>query len=258
LIVTLLSDFGTADSYVAAMKGVILSQDPGIRIVDITHEIAAHDFEEGAFLLLGACGEFPAGTVHLAVVDPGVGSPRRGIAIRTGAYHFVGPDNGIFSYAVEREGPGEAYVIENQRWLARRRGTTFHGRDVFAPVAARLATGSPIEEVGGRIEDPVVLPSLGAEPLGEGSYRGRVLHVDRFGNCVTNFTRALTAGSSSFRLRAGETWIDEVRPFYAARAGDSPFLIWGSGGFLEISVDRGDAAGRLGLFRGTPVVLMLG
>jgi S-adenosyl-L-methionine hydrolase (adenosine-forming) len=257
MIVTLLTDFGSADSYVGAIKGVILSHDPRIRIVDITHEVAAHDVEEGAFLLLGAFAEFPPGTVHMAVVDPGVGSHRRGVAIQVGRYLLVGPDNGIFSYVLERNGPGEAYAIENEAWTVPRRSTTFHGRDIFAPTAAKLALGGRIEEAGPKIGSPVTLPSLRVDRASDGSLRGRVLHVDRFGNCVTSFTREQIADAAGLQIRAGGAVIGEMRAFYAAAIGEGPFLIWGSGGFLEISVDRGNAARSLGLVRGAPLTLTL-
>jgi len=259
VIVTLLTDFGTADHFIGAMKGVILSHDVRIQLVDITHEVPRHGVMEAAFILLNACREFPMGTVHLAVVDPGVGSARRGIAIRAGDHFFVGPDNGIFSYALERAPDIEAREITNRDLFRPRASSTFHGRDVFAPVAAALATGTELAEVGSHVND---LVSLGPIPprLEEGVLLGRILHVDRFGNCVTSFSREDVAGwgDEGFHLRAGSAEIRELLPFYAAGTPGDPFLIWGSAGFLEISLNRGAADRLLDLTAGAPVSLHRG
>jgi S-adenosyl-L-methionine hydrolase (adenosine-forming) len=256
VIVTLLTDFGTSDHFVAAMKGVILSRDAGIRVVDITHDIPRHGVEEAAFVLLNAWREFPTGTVHLAVVDPGVGSARRGIAIGAESHFFVGPDNGIFSHALEGVPAAEARELANRDLVRPRASSTFHGRDVFAPVAAALATGTPLQEVGPLVDELVSLESV-RPSLENGALQGRILHVDRFGNCVTSFSRedVVGWGDEGFHLRVGAAEIRDLLPFYAAGTPGEPFLIWGSAGFLEISLDRDAADRALGLATGAPVSL---
>src|SRR5262249_24004914 len=188
-MITLLTDFGLSDYFVPAVKGVILTISPETKIIDITHDVAAQDVQSAAFLL-GACyHNFPTGTVHVAVVDPGVGSSRRAIVVVTGDYFFVGPDNGIFSFVYVRETDVRVYRIMNDQHFRHPVSPTFHGRDVFGPVAAHLARGVKPEEIGEEIEDYVraELPRPRfVEP--QGVIEGRVIHIDRFGNCVTNFT----------------------------------------------------------------------
>lgn len=256
MIVTLLTDFGTADHFAGAMKGVILGIAPGAAVVDLTHEVPPQDVRAGAFTLLAAYGSFPPGTVHVAVVDPGVGSARRAIAADAGGHRFVGPDNGLLSWVLEREGDARVFHVTREELFRRPVSTTFHGRDVFAPVAARLAAGMDAAELGPEIADAVRLGSLRPERLPDGGLRGEVLHVDRFGNCVTGFTRDDLGGAGdAFTLRAGAREIRAVRRFYADAAPGEPFAVWGSAGFLEISVNRASAARLLGLAPGEPVTL---
>ena len=238
-VITLLTDFGTADYFVGAVKGAILSVNPAAVVVDITHEIPPQDIEAGAFTLLAAYKTFPAGTIHVAVVDPGVGSTRRPIILSANEQFFVGPDNGLFSYIYDREPSHRIVHVTSDRYFRPSVSTTFHGRDIFAPVAAALSTGIAVEEFGAEIDDAVQLPSL-ESPL-------RIINIDRFGNCVTNIRRA----EKSLVIN-GRT-IREVRRFYGEGDGESLFAIWGSAGFLEISVNGGSAAKVLGVKRGDEI-----
>jgi S-adenosyl-L-methionine hydrolase (adenosine-forming) len=257
-IITLLTDFGTADYFVAAMKGVILTAHPGATLVDISHEIPPHDVATAAFTLLACYGEFPAGTIHLAVVDPGVGSARRPIAISAGGYTFVGPDNGLFSHILDREPDARVFHLSNRSHFRSAVSTTFHGRDIFAPVAAAVADGLAISALGEEVTDPVrlELPAR-CDPATEGVLNAVILHVDRFGNCVTNLTRdalpANAAGALLIEVR-GHT-VTRLHSCYAD-AGSTPdevFAIWGSAGFLELSTFCDSAARRLGATRGDSV-----
>ena len=259
MIVTLLTDFGTADYFVASMKGVILGRAPAVQIVDITHEIAPGDVLAAAFTLSAACPAFPPGTIHVAVVDPGVGSARRPIVVEAAGHRFVGPDNGLFSPFLERD-PGAVVFHIAPEHLRQPVGTTFHGRDVFAPVAALLASGMPPRRAGERIADPVRHAPRRAVHSADGTIRGEVLHVDRFGNCVTNLLPADLPGSSlppsTVRIRVEEAETTSLRRYYAEAGEGEIFGIWGSAGFLEISVNGGSAAERTGARRGSPVLVL--
>jgi S-adenosylmethionine hydrolase len=243
-VISLLTDFGTADYYVGAVKGAILSVNPSAVVVDITHEIPPQDVAAGAFVLLAAYKTFPAGTIHVAVVDPGVGSTRRPIIVSANEQFFVGPDNGLFTYICDREPSHRIIHVTAERFFRPHVSTTFHGRDIFAPVAAALSNGVAIEEFGAEINDEVRLPSL-ETPL-------RIIHIDRFGNCVTNITRD-RLDSESLVIK-GRT-ISEFRRFYGEGDDESLFAIWGSAGFLEISVNGGSAAQVLGAKRGDEIVV---
>jgi len=258
MIVTLLTDFGTGDYFVGAMKGALLAVNPRAQIVDLTHEIAPHDIGAGAFTLLAAFETFPAGTVHVAVVDPGVGSSRRAVVVESERHVFVGPDNGVFGYVYERAGPLRVFHVTNEKYFRPTVSATFHGRDIFAPVAGALSLGVRPEEFGPEITDFVRLPFAAPERLQDGTLVGAVIHVDRFGNCVTNISpRDLDEESirRGVRLLVGER---EVRSFrrYFGDEGDSagePFAIWGSAGLLELALFRDSAARSLGAKRGQRV-----
>jgi S-adenosylmethionine hydrolase len=259
-IITLLTDFGTTDYYVAAMKGVILSRNPEVGIVDISHEIAPQSILSAAYVLLGAYNNFPPDTIHLVVVDPGVGSLRRPIAVKAGIYFFVGPNNGVFSFVLSRIGNYEAFEIKNRSLLAPDISNTFHGRDVFAPVAAVLSLGVPLQEVGERLSTVQLLPQ--PIQISPSSMESEIIHIDRFGNCVTGIQRSSLPDEElpeKFVFEVGKHQIQELNQFYleAGTEPTRPFVIWGSIGFLEISLASSSAAERLDLKIGDPVRLLL-
>src|SRR5688572_25122596 len=186
-VITLLTDFGAQDYFVAAMRGVILSRNPDATIVDITHELPPHDVQAAAFNLLACYKDFPDGTIHVGVVDPGVGSDRLAILVECANQFFVGPDNGLFSWICEREGKFSAWQITNKRFFRNPVSPTFHGRDVFAPVAAAISSGTPAKEFGPPLESIVMLAPLLPRTTAD-AIEGSLIHIDRFGNCITNFT----------------------------------------------------------------------
>lgn len=264
--VTLLTDFGTADYFAAAVKGVILTANPQARIVDITHDIPPQDIEAAAFTLLAACSSFPAGTIHVAIVDPGVGSSRRAILVKTRQACFVGPDNGIFSFVCESsENLGETpelFHLTNTKYFRDTVSQTFHGRDVFAPVAAALSLGVTAVELGASISDIVRLPPLRLTTSRDGRLMARIIHIDRFGNCVTNVTEndltaKMIAAGATLRLK-GKTVKSFRNYFGEAESGkDKLFGIWGSAGFLEIAAANASAAKILNARRGDAVTVTI-
>ncbi|HKY44552.1 MAG TPA: SAM-dependent chlorinase/fluorinase [Pyrinomonadaceae bacterium] len=246
-MITLLTDFGTVDYFVGAVKGAILSVNPRVVIIDITHEIPPQDVEAAAFTLLASYQTFPAGTIHVAVVDPGVGSERRPIVVRAGAQLFVGPDNGIFSYVYEREPSHQVFHITSDKYFRPSPSMTFHGRDIFAPVAAALSKGVKPEALGPLITNPVGLEtSLTPEVL-------KIIHIDRFGNCITNITRDLVDPKRHPTLLINRKQISVFREFYSSASPNELFAIWGSAGFLEISMNGSSAAKVLRAKRGDTV-----
>jgi S-adenosylmethionine hydrolase len=257
-VITLLTDFGTADYFVGAVKGAILSVNPAAVIVDITHEIPPQDIAAGAFTLLAAYKTFPAGTIHLAVVDPGVGSTRRPIIVSANEQFFVGPDNGLFSYIYDREPAHKTFHVTADRFFRSSVSSTFHGRDIFAPVAAALSNGVAPEEFGPLINDGVRLPQL-LEPVvqKDGEVRARIIHIDRFGNCITNITHGLVDSGKQPTLLIKRRLIRTFKTFYADDTGPSnePFAIWGSAGFLEISMNGQSAAQKLDVKQADLVIL---
>jgi S-adenosylmethionine hydrolase len=261
-VITLLTDFGTADYFVAAVKAVILSSNPQARIVDITHDIPPQVIEAAAFTLLAVYSSFPAGTIHVAVVDPGVGSSRRPILIKCGQQFFVGPDNGILSYVCDRVDSLKAFEITNEKYFRHPVSPTFNGRDVFAPVAAALSLGVKPAKLGTEITDFVRLPSLKTTTSEDGKLLARIIHIDRFGNCVTNITpndltpKMISAGAT-LRLRGKS--VKSFRHHFAetTTARDKVFGIWGSAGFLELAAANESAAKILRAQRGDAVVVSL-
>jgi len=246
-LVTLLTDFGTADGYVGAMRGAALAAAADVRLVDLTHEIPRHDVRQAAFVLAFAAPAFPLGTTHCVVVDPGVGSGRRALLVAAGGHFFVGPDNGVLWPAVRALG-GRTEPQVAVLTLPAGASTTFHGRDVFAPAAARVATGrcdfDGQPQAAGWTE--FVMPRPVAD--GSGRWRGIVLSVDCFGNVITNFDRATfddEVAPGTFRLRCGPVVTEVLRTCYAEGVADDVFCIWGSGGRLELSVCEGSAADRI-------------
>jgi S-adenosyl-L-methionine hydrolase (adenosine-forming) len=258
MLITLLTDFGIADYFVGAMKGVILSVSLQAQLVDITHEIPAQDIEAGAFTLMAAYGDFPLGTIHVAVVDPGVGSARRPIVVAAGGHSFVGPDNGIFSYVYERETECRVFHLDRAEFFRPHVSPTFHGRDVFAPVAGALSNGVKPAALGSEIKDYVRLPPLAPLKSADESLLAKIIHIDHFGNCITNLTReSLTQEmiECGARLIVGTTEITSFRRFFAdeSDASGDVFAIWGSAGLLELAALNSSAAVKLGARRGQPV-----
>ncbi|HYE57885.1 MAG TPA: SAM-dependent chlorinase/fluorinase [Rhodothermales bacterium] len=253
---TLLTDFGTRDAYVGALRGVIASLAPGVPVFDLTHEIAPQDVMEAAFVLRGAYGYFPEGTVHLAVVDPGVGTERRAIALRARGHTFVGPDNGLFALVLGEHAPDALVVLDRPNaWRTATPHPTFHGRDIFAPVAARLAAGASLESIGTPVDSLRVLrwtlPITGADGI-----RGRVVHVDRYGNAVTNVEGAVLLRSlngRALRTVSGSAIVRGLSRTYAEVEPGDPLVLVGSAGLVEVAVRNGHAATLLGLERGSPV-----
>ncbi|HVF29089.1 MAG TPA: SAM-dependent chlorinase/fluorinase [Pyrinomonadaceae bacterium] len=257
MIVTFLTDFGTADYFVGAMKGALLAVCPEARIVDITHEVPAHDIEAGAFTLFAAHGTFPPGTIHVAVVDPGVGSARRPVLVVSGGHFFIGPDNGLFTYVYVRTHTPQVFHLSNEKYFRPFRSTTFHGRDVFAPVAGALANGVAPAALGEAISDFQRLPLSKPQRLDDGTLDASIIHIDRFGNCITNISRddVPEAAGGAWHLVVGSHQVHSVREFFAAKDGASEelFAVWGSAGFLEIAVYCGSAARVLAARRGQAV-----
>lgn len=262
-VLTLTTDFGLDDAYVAAMKGVILSIAPDVRMVDVSHGIAAQDVMGAAFVLRGAAPHFPSGTVHLAVVDPGVGTERRAIAARIGGQTFVGPDNGLFSLLLD-PGSGAGQVNEPEAivtldrpafWRTPEPSATFHGRDIFAPVAAHLADGRALDEVGTPTDALKRLHWV--QPLSdEQGLRGWVVHVDRFGNAVTNIPGGLLEEAlqgRGLKCYVGSTILEGVHRTYGEVEEGEPVALVGSSGHLEISVNGGSAARLLSIQKGGAV-----
>lgn len=264
MLVTLLTDFGTADYFVGAMKGAVLSANPRAQVLDLTHEIPPHDIEAGAFTLRSAFETYPAGTVHVAVVDPGVGSARRAVVARGGGHLFVAPDNGLLGHVYEHVNNLQVFHVTNRQFFREPVSPSFHGRDVFAPVAGALSRGVTPETLGELIEDFIRLPLAAPTREADGDINGSIIHIDRFGNCITNLTRehvpqtTTTDDSAPFIIRVGEREVRRLRHFFGEDANDAraPFAIWGSAGLLEISVFRDSAARLLNLKRGDLVKVL--
>jgi S-adenosylmethionine hydrolase len=255
-IITLTTDFALADAYVAAMKGVILSINPRASIVDISHDVRPQSILQACFVTQSAWPYFPDGGVHVAVVDPGVGSDRRALAVETPRGLFVGPDNGVLSSALPDEArPGElgeivlpdgyrAFAITNPAYMRSEVSATFHGRDVFAPAAAHLSLGVGPAELGEPVERVVALPPLRAWRRSDGSLEARVLHIDRFGNVITDARREdLPDGRLAVEI-AGQR-IEGLARTYAEATGLAAIV--GSAGFLEVALPGGSAAAALGV-----------
>lgn len=258
-IVALLTDFGTQDAYAGALRGAVLAAVPDAQVVDLTHEVPPHDVRAAAFALEAAYAAFPAGAAFVAVVDPGVGSDRRGIAVAACGYAFVGPDNGLFTPVLEAHPDARVHHVTNAGLFRHEVAPTFHARDIFAPVAARLAAGMPIEETGPPIPDPVTLPLPRLRGL-PGGWQAEVVHVDRFGSLVTSVGRgdfdALLAAVGGDPTELVVLVEDAVLPIvrtYAEVAEGEPCALRGGGGRLEIAVNRGSAARLIGAGVGTPV-----
>jgi S-adenosylmethionine hydrolase len=254
-VVTLLTDFGTKDHYVASMKGVILNINPQCLLIDITHQVSPHDIREGAFILANAYSYFPKGTIHLCVVDPGVGGIRKPILLVTQDYYFVGPDNGLFTMITRKEGVKQIIALDRQKFHLSKVSTTFHGRDIFAPVAAHLSLGVKPNAFGHKI-DSLARVGFKGPFIKEGRLSGEILHVDAFGNLVSNvdegkFSRFVQG--RPFFIRAERKTIRGLKKGYWEGKKGEPMALFGSSGFLEISVREGSAQKVLKMKRGDSI-----
>ncbi len=244
--ITLTTDFGLSDHYVAAMKGVILGICPDAQIADVSHQIAPFQIAEAAYLIAQTYAHFPKKTVHVVVVDPGVGSARRPILMEAAGQYFVGPDNGVFTLIMAQE-RHKVRELTAQRYFRHPVSQTFHGRDIFAPVAAHLAAGTPPARVGRLIAGPVRLDLT----------QPQVLHVDRFGNIVTNLRPSDIAGKP-FSLQIGRAKISAAVHTYAAPPLGKLFVIEGSSGYLEVSMNQASAEAKIGCRAGDAIQLSTG
>ncbi len=258
-LITLTSDFGLRDSYVAEMKAVILSINPRARIIDVSHCVEKYNVRMGAYILASASPYFPIDTVHIAVVDPGVGTERRSLLVLTERAHYLGPDNGVLSLASKNDGIKHAYEITNRRLMLTRISNTFHGRDIFASAAAHLTKGIKPREFGQEISE-IMMPSFAKITKRGNSFAGEILYVDSFGNIVTNFTERELASANikdtvEVRIEHKKLKLKICRS-YGQSESEEPFIIVGSHGFLEISMNKGNAAEILKEQIGGKIILL--
>jgi len=257
-LITLTTDFGTEDAYVGSMKGVILGIERHVSIIDITHDLPAHRILPAAVLLREVCPRFPEGTLHVAVIDPGVGGDRRPVVLEIQNRLYVGPDNGIFGLLLETFGLQRGWCIQNPHLFPPgERSRTFHGRDLFAPAAAYLASGVAPGSLGEEILDPVIppFPACTARP---DRLEGQILWIDRFGNAITNVEDSAIrrwAQGDPFLIRVEAHTLPGLSPHYGAVPPGEPLAIVSSFGTLEIACNQGRADRLLGLGEGTPVAL---
>ena len=257
-LITLTTDFGTTDHFAGTMKGVILGIQPGAQIVDITHEVQAFEVSDGAFTIAQAYRYFPKGAIHVVVVDPGVGSARRPILAEMAGQFFIAPDNGVLSIVFEKEKPKVRHIT-NQRYFLKPVSRTFHGRDIFAPVAAHLASTIEPAKFGKLITDYLRLTFHRPFQTGKSAWTGSVLKVDRFGNLITNlhvddFPNFRTR---PFRLLAGRQPITRLALTFTECGPEELFVLVGSSGYLEVATNQGSAARILGCGAGSQVELTM-
>jgi S-adenosyl-L-methionine hydrolase (adenosine-forming) len=257
-LITFTTDFGLSDHFVGTMKGVVAGIAPQARFIDITHDIAPYNVTEAAFVIAEAWPYFPKGTIHVVVVDPGVGSSRRPILAEAGGHYFIAPDNGVLSLVFDAAAH-KVRVISNSKFMRREISRTFHGRDIFAPAAAHLAKGAKAEAFGKLIQDYVRTWSAKPSLKGQNSWRGAILKADRFGNLITNFAVNEFAGihTRPFEMRAGAKRIRRLALTYAETEVGDLFVIVGSSGYLEIAANQASAASLLGCSAGAAVELDL-
>lgn len=276
-LISLLTDFGTADNYVGVMKGVMLRIAPQARFLDITHQISPQSVREGAYSLQTSLPYFPQGTIHLVVVDPGVGSDRRAVGVQIPGAQFIAPDNGVLSYVLSGQEDIQAVELANPAYHLKEISTTFHGRDIFSPAAAHLAAGVPLGELGPSVDDLVQLPEpyLAYE---QGCIRGEVISIDHFGNLATSINTLQWRGEDALALdplwtmaggggdeviipaaravvRVGEWEVAGIAATFSAVDPGHPVAVVGSEGGLDLSLNQGNLAEKLGVTTGAPVTL---
>ena len=259
-VVTLLTDFGARDHFVASMKGVILGINNQARVIDVSHHVEPYSIEEAAFLLNACYHYFPDGTVHVVVVDPGVGSARRGLLVTTSRFFFVAPDNGVLTYIFENERSVEVRQIENRQFRLDSEGATFEGRDLFAPSAAWLTRGQTPGAYGRLVADYETLKIQKPE-VRDGALHGRVACIDRFGNIITDVTpadlqalRTITK-RKNVSFKVGGVTIDNLKTHYEQGSLEKPEALINSNGYLEVFMKKGSAAEKLEVKTGTPLTI---
>jgi S-adenosyl-L-methionine hydrolase (adenosine-forming) len=261
-IITFTTDFGLSEHYVGAMKGVILSISPEAELVDISNSVQSFDILDGAITIAEAYDCFPSNTIHLVVVDPGVGTDRRPLLVSTTRHLFIAPDNGVLSLVYAREERVTVRHITTEHYFRQPVSQTFHGRDIFASVAGHLSKGVEPAKFGEEISDYARFAAPQPKPAGE-AIKGVVIKVDKFGNLITNFTpkdlpQLFEATPAGFRMQVGKADVRQIRTAYAQGAAGEFFAILGSMGYLEISCNRGSAAQLAGAGKGSEVVVSLG
>ncbi len=252
-IVVLLTDFGDSSWYIGVMKGVILSIAPQTRIIDLSHNVSSQDVREGAFILGNGYGYFPQGSVFVCVVDPGVGGERKNIIVETDEYYFVGPDNGIFTPIFEGNQSIQVYQVISEEYMIEGRGSTFLGRDLFAPVAARISLGADPSAIGSELSS--ITTVSGSEPVvKEGAeINGRIVYIDSFGNIITDISRDILVSvfgdsiGSGLKVVIGNKTVDGIREYYGQEYPGKLMAVINSWGYLELAVNMGDAWEHLGL-----------
>lgn len=277
MIIALLTDFGTKDYFAGALKGAILSINENAKIVDITHEIPPQNIESAAFTLRACYENFPAKTIFVAVVDPGVGSARKAILVETEKYFFIAPDNGLLSFIFDkntsekkRKGEEElrknlrdiqpspflaVYELTNEKFFAEKISRTFHGRDVFAPVAAHLANGVKPKEFGRKVENFVCFETTAPRKISDDKIEAEIIHIDIFGNLITNLRREDLPGK--FLIEINGKLIDKMQNIYAEATGEELFMLFGSAGFLEIAAMQNSASKLLNAKNGAKVLVSI-
>ncbi len=261
-IITLITDYGTNDHLVGAMKGVILGINPEVQVVDITHGVIPFDVLDGALAVGNSFGYFPPRTIHVVVVDPGVGTTRRPILVAGDQQYFVAPDNGVLSVVYDKSETLHGWHITAEHYFRNPVSSTFHGRDIFAPVAAWLSKSWQSGSFGDEISDFVRFTIPKPKSAGSNAMKGIVLRIDSFGNLMTNFTPedvpALTAADGKFTIRVGNVQIAALSPTFAQGATGEAIAVIGSSGYLEIAMNKANAARALGVARGAEVTVELG
>ncbi len=254
MIITLITDFGSFGPYMGSMKGVMLSINPDLEIVDISHNVSPQNVEEAAFILKNVYSFFPVGTIHVVVVDPGVGTSRSILAVQTDHYTFLAPDNGVLKYIFDENLRTRVFKVANKKLFLKRVSSTFHGRDIFAPVAAHLSKGIPIETVGepfteyirGKVKRPAVEPHR---------ISGEIIYIDRFGNGITNIREDLLGEKKNLQILVQDTLIKNLSTTYSDVPNGEVLALIGSSETLEISVNHGNAKEQLGISVGDPVTV---
>ena len=261
-IVTFTTDFGLTEHYVGAMKGVICGINPSVQLVDITNSVQSFDILDGAIAISQAYSYFPPDTIHLVIVDPGVGSARRPVLAKVGLHIFVAPDNGVLSLVYEREESISVRHITAEHYFRQPVSSTFHGRDIFAAVAGYVSKGVEPAKFGDEITDFVRFVAPKPKPAGPNSWKGIILKIDKFGNLITNITpkdlpQLFQSSGARFKIAIGKAEVTKLFPNYAEGTQGETFAVLGSLGFLEISMNRGSAARATGVEKGAEVAITL-